>query len=116
LVSVLSIEQIFFNFGEEKIHKMISKPVEVKAEKKYSLWVRFADGTSGAIDLSHLSHQGVFEKWEEEDLFFNPYIDKETDAVAWSQTLELSPDSLYLKLKGKTFEEWKSSVAHAAVK
>ena len=95
---------------------MIAKPVEVKTEKKYSLSIRFDDGTSGAVDLTYLSMQGVFNQWEENNLFFHPYIDAETFAICWNKTLELSSDALYLKVKGITFEEWKKSSAHASVK
>ncbi len=95
---------------------MIAKPIEIKAESKYLLWLSFNDGTAGTIDLSHLAHKGIFTQWEKGDLFLHPYIDKETSAIAWNSELELSPDALYLKLKGKTFEEWKQSTSHAAAK
>ncbi len=95
---------------------MIAKPLEVKAESKYSLWLRFNDGTKGVVDLSHLAHKGIFNQWEKEDLFLHPYIDKETSAIAWNSELELSPDALYLKLKGKTFEVWKQSTSHVPAK
>lgn len=85
---------------------MISKPIEVKPLGKHKIFIRFEDGKEGAIDLSHLAGKGVFVAWDKNDLFNKVYIDNETLAIAWNKTLELSPDALYLKLVGKSFEEW----------
>jgi len=87
---------------------MISKPIQVKAIQKYKIWIKYSDGTEGYVDLSHLSHHGIFKAWDEETFFNKVYIDKETDAIAWSKEIELCPNSLYLNIKGLTFEEWKS--------
>ena len=95
---------------------MIAKPVEVKTENKYLLNIKFDDGVLGDVDLSHLAGQGVFNQWEENNLFFHPYIDAETFAICWNKTLELSSDALYLKVKGISFEEWKKNSVHASVK
>ncbi len=95
---------------------MIAKPIAIKAEKKYLLTLKYDDGLAGTLDLSYLALTGVFNQWEENDLFFHPYIDAETSAICWNKTLELSSDALYLKLKGITFDEWKNQTAHATVK
>ena len=87
---------------------MISKPIEIKAIKKYIISIKYSDGTEGEIDLSHLSHQGIFNAWENNDLFYKVYIDKETDAIAWNKDIELCPDALYLKLSNLSFDEWKN--------
>ena len=39
------------------------KPIDVKALPGYKIWVRFADGTEGEADLSHLAGRGVFALW-----------------------------------------------------
>ena len=36
------------------------RPVEVKALSDYRLWVRYSDGVTGEVDLSHLAGKGVF--------------------------------------------------------
>ena len=88
---------------------MIAKPLQVKANAKNSIWLIYDDGTQGIIDLSYLFHKPVFKKWENEDFFNSVTIDKETYAIRWDEMIELCPDNLYLKLKGLTFEEWKSN-------
>ena len=87
---------------------MISKPIKVKALKKYIIFIKYSDGTEGEINLSHLSHKGIFNTWEQNNLFNKVYIDKETDAIAWNKDIELCPDSLYLKINNLTFIEWKN--------
>ena len=87
---------------------MISKPIKVKVIKKYIVRIKYSDGTTGEVNLSHLAHQGIFKAWERNDFFNQVYIDKETDAIAWSKDIELCPDALYLKVLNLTFEEWKN--------
>ena len=43
------------------------KPVEVRALDGYRLWLRYADGTEGEVDLSHLAGKGVFKVWSDRD-------------------------------------------------
>jgi hypothetical protein len=86
---------------------MFPRPVQVKALQKYEIWLKYSDNTEGQLDLSHLAGKPAFSEWIDSELFFKVYIDPETHAIAWNCDIELCPDSLYLKLKGITFEEWK---------
>jgi hypothetical protein len=79
---------------------MINQLIEIKAVKKYLIWLKYADGVEGSVDLSHLAHQGVFNIWDEGDTFFNLKIDKETGAISWENEIELCPVSLYQRIKG----------------
>jgi len=94
---------------------MISEPIVVKALENFRLFVKFADGTEGVVDLSELRSKGVFKAWDRNEVFGNVYIDKETKAIAWDENLEIDVNNLYLKIIGKSFEEWKKeNVEHAA--
>ena len=42
---------------------MISKPIQVKAIGRYSIWLKFDDTTEGEVDLSHLINKPVFQNW-----------------------------------------------------
>jgi len=88
---------------------MIAKPIQVKAINQYLIWLKFADNTEGQIDLSHLINKPVFQSWLNPAIFNNVYIDIETDAIAWDENIELCPDNLYLKIKGITFDQWKTN-------
>jgi hypothetical protein len=80
------------------------KAVEVKALADYKIWVLFADGTAGEVDLSHLAGHGVFSLWQDYTDFQGVHLGPSGE-IAWNDEVELCPDSIYLKLTGKTPEE-----------
>src|SRR6266513_237999 len=85
---------------------IIANPIEVKAIDNKSIWILFADGTSGNIDLSDLRGKGIFKKLDSVAFFKKVYINPQNHVVAWDDELEIDSDNLYLQLIGKTFEEW----------
>lgn len=80
------------------------KLVEVRVLDGFRLWLRYADGVAGEVDLSHLAGRGVFKAWNDREFFKNVRID-ESGALAWGDHIDLCPDALYLRLTGKTPEE-----------
>ena len=86
---------------------MISEPIKIEALDNYSLRIEFEDGTKGDVDLAHLNGKGIFKAWEDYNNFKKVYIDKETKSIAWSKEIEIDSNNLYLKIKGKTFYQWK---------
>ncbi len=86
---------------------MIPKPIRVTTTEKYKIHLLYSDGIEGEVDLSHLKGKGVFKEWDKNNLFEKVYIDKELNSIAWSETIELCPDAIYLKIVGKTFDQWK---------
>jgi hypothetical protein len=85
---------------------MISKPIEVKALENYYLWIRFEDGVEGTLDLSSLIAKEIFNILRNPIIFATVYIDTYSHAVAWNSELEICPDTIYLKLRNITFNEW----------
>lgn len=77
---------------------MLNRIIDAEARPAYRLWVRFADGVEGEIDLSHLVGEGVFRAWEDEERFRDVYVDPESGTVAWPGGLDLAPDALHEKL------------------
>ena len=75
--------------------------VEVKPLERYRVWIRFADGTDGEVDLSDLVGKGVFAIWNDPQQFNEVYIDPETHTLAWPDGFDLCPDSLYRDLAAK---------------
>ncbi len=69
--------------------------VEVKTIQHYRIWIRFADGLEGEIDLSDLVGRGVFAAWNDPVEFEKAYIDPDTHTVAWPGEIDLAPDALY---------------------
>ncbi|HEX3128536.1 MAG TPA: DUF2442 domain-containing protein [Thermoanaerobaculia bacterium] len=80
------------------------KPVDVKALPGYKIWVRFADGTEGQADLSHLANRGVFALWQDDAAFQKVHVGPQGQ-IAWNEEVEICPDSIYLRLTGKRPEE-----------
>ena len=80
------------------------RPIEVEAREGYRIWIRYSDGAEGEIDLSDLVGKGVFAAWNEPGYFEKVHID-DSGAVAWSDEIDLCPQSLYMDLTGKSVEE-----------
>ena len=77
------------------------RPVEVRPLEGHRLWLRFEDGSEGAVDLSTLGGRGVFEAWQERSVFEAVRIGEHGN-VEWPGGLDLCGDALYLRLTGKS--------------
>jgi hypothetical protein len=80
------------------------RPVLVRALPNYRLYLEFSDGSKGEVDLSDLRGAGVFQVWDDLSFFEKVHIGSHRE-IRWNDEIELCPDSLYLKLTGKTPEE-----------
>ena len=70
--------------------------VEVKPEPGYRLFVRFADGTSGHVQLTLAEFTGVLEPLRERSFFERVFVDQ--GAVAWPGNIDLAPDAMYAQV------------------
>jgi hypothetical protein len=80
------------------------KATRVEARPEYHLYLEFSDGTKGEVDLSDLAGKGVFQVWDDYHFFERVHLGNHRE-IKWTDEIELSADSLYLKLTGKTPEE-----------
>jgi len=71
--------------------------VEVRAEKNYSLWLRFADGVTGTVRLDAKEFIGVLEPLRDPEFFAKVYV--EHGAASWPGEIDLAPDALYRELQ-----------------
>jgi hypothetical protein len=78
--------------------------IEIKPLDGYRLWCKFANGTEGIADLSHLAGQGVFALWNDYREFQKARVTPD-GAVAWGDEIDICPDALYLRITGKKPEE-----------
>ena len=81
------------------------KIIEAHALDLYRLYVRFSDGAEGEVDLSALAGQGVFVAWNDPAFFKRVQISSSGRSLEWDERIDLSADSLYLNLTGKTVQE-----------
>ena len=80
------------------------KVVRAQALGGHRLWLQYADGLEGEVDLSHLAGRGVFKAWSDDEVFQAVRID-ESGALVWPGDIDLCPDALYLQLTGRAPED-----------
>ena len=80
------------------------EPVAVEPRPNHCIWVRFADGIEGKIDLSRWVGIGAFKAWGNTVPFEAVHITA-WGAIGWNEDLDLCPDALYMELAGKTEAE-----------
>ncbi len=77
------------------------RPIEIKALTKYRIWIKYSDGNQGEVDLSEFVGRGVFKLWEDYS-FFQKVSLGSSGEIIWNDQIDLCPDSIYMKLTGKT--------------
>jgi hypothetical protein len=78
--------------------------LDVRPLPGYRLWLRYADGVEGDVDLSRLVGQGVFSSWAVPSAFEQVRL-SEYGAPVWGDSIDLCPDALYLELTGRSAED-----------
>jgi hypothetical protein len=61
----------------------------------YRVWLRFADGLSGEIDLEKELWGPVFEPLKDVAEFAKVRFDPEADTIVWPNGADLAPEFLY---------------------
>ena len=74
------------------------KIVACEARPHYHVWIRFADGLEGVVDLSHLVGKGVFSAWKSVKFFNQVHVDPKSDTLTWGGEIDLDPDVLRGKI------------------
>ena len=88
----------------------LPRPIAVEPRDGFRIWLKYDDGEEGEVDLSDIPRNGVFAAWSDREVFERVYI-PEFRAVAWPGDLDLCPDSMYMRLTGKTLEDLTPSLA-----
>jgi len=65
----------------------------------YKIWVRFADGVEGEIDLSGELWGEVFEPLHDPKFFARMSLDPDVGTVVWPNGADFAPEFLYRKLR-----------------
>ncbi len=82
----------------------MKKAVQANPLDGFRVWLKFADGAEGVVDLSDLAGRGVFKGWSSRKVFEAVTVN-ERGAVVWPSEIDLCPDALYLRLTGRSPEE-----------
>lgn len=80
------------------------KLIHAEPLRGYKLRLRYADGVTGVVDLSHLVGKGVFQLWNDPEAFARLSIGTAGE-LRWSDEVDLCADALYLEITGKQPDE-----------
>ncbi len=78
--------------------------VAVEPREGYSIWVEFADGTSGIADLSFLASGPAFAGWQDREYFESVRLAGSSDVI-WGDDLERCGYALYIDVTGLPWQE-----------
>jgi Protein of unknown function (DUF2442) len=70
--------------------------IEARPLDRYTVHVRFEDGTTADVDLSYLlDYGGVFEPLRDLDYFTRLRADAEAGTIVWPNDADIAPETLY---------------------
>ena len=74
---------------------------DLRAERNYTLWLRFDDGLEGHVYLGDLITTQTFGALSDEEKFSRAAIDPVSNSVTWGGNITLDPDALYRDVVSK---------------
>ena len=73
---------------------MIPKVIEARHIEKYTIWVKFNDGSEGEIDLKEELWGPIFEPLKDINLFRNFSVNPDLHTITWENGADFSPEFL----------------------
>ena len=73
---------------------MLPRIVEVRYIGEYTIWLRFADGTEGEVNLERELEGEVFESLKDISYFKTFTLHPELRTVVWSNGADFAPEFL----------------------
>ncbi len=78
----------------------MSIPVtHVRYVSGYTLWLQFADGAQGQVDLSGELWGPMFEPLRDPEVFKAVHVNPELRTIAWPNGADLAPEFLYSQVR-----------------
>jgi hypothetical protein len=91
---------------------MLIDVVEAKPTEGHRLWLRFADGAAGELDIAAFVRlDGVFAPLRDPAFFRAVRVDPEAGTIVWPNGADLDPDVLYARVTGEPID---IAAGHAA--
>ncbi len=78
---------------------MTPRLLQVRPAGGCRLWLAFADGSSGEVDLEDELHGQVFEPLRDPEVFRRCRLDPELRTVVWENGADLAPEFLYSRVR-----------------
>ncbi len=80
---------------------MLPKVIDARYAGRHRVWLRFADGLSGEIDLASELWGAMFVPLADEAYFSQLRVDPELDTIVWPNGADLSPQWLHDQLEAQ---------------
>jgi hypothetical protein len=87
---------------------------QLRVLEGFRVWLRFDDDVEGIVDFSTRARTGVYAAWEDYDFFRRARIGDAGELV-WNEQLDFCPDTLWLRVTGRTPENLASNLVSATV-
>ena len=78
---------------------MLPRITDAKYIENHTLWLRFADGTEGEVDLEQELHGEVFEPLKDVEYFKAVVLHPELRTVVWPNGADFAPEFLRAALR-----------------
>lgn len=78
---------------------MLPRLIDAHFRRDYRVWLKFADGVEGEVDLGDELRGEVFEPLRDKAVFRQLVFDRELGTVVWPTGADFAPEFLYQKLK-----------------
>lgn len=78
---------------------MLPRLIEAKYLHDYTLWLRFADGSEGEVDLRHELQGEIFAPLQDRGFFRRVRLDPELHTVVWPNGADFAPEFLRAALR-----------------
>ncbi len=78
---------------------MLPRLQDARYCRDYRVWLRFADGVEGEVDLEHELWGEVFEPLKDKGLFGQLVLDRDLGTIVWPTGADFAPEFLYQKLQ-----------------
>ena len=72
---------------------------EAKYRRDYRIWLKFADGVEGEVDLETELWGEVFQPLKDKARFAEFSLNKELGTITWPNGADFAPEFLYQKLR-----------------
>lgn len=77
---------------------MLPKLQEAKYQGGYRIWLKFADGIEGEIDLENELWGEMFEPLKDKNYFSQFSLNGELETIVWPNGADFAPEFLYQQL------------------
>jgi hypothetical protein len=77
---------------------MSPKLREASNQGDYRIWLKFADGVEGEVDLETELWGDMFQPLKNKALFAELFLDEELETIVWPNGADFAPEFLYQQL------------------